>query len=256
MIEKVITYSIFLKSIEQNEILSDLLSGFKILKLCSNFQNRTEVLEDFVKSRPSILFMDVDEIDVLSAIYKPMFIVGICNKKQSKSLKKYLDGGFFDFLVMPIQKKDFMPVIAKILNFYGEVISSQKPFYSEAAENPITYNNRILEKASFTKDYIFLEGNRKREALRICFDDVKYIALNHAESVFFFENGNRKTVKTTLKYLQDKLPSDKFQKINRSIIVNIDKISKYMKNDKILIGDEVMVVSRNFKRELKQKLKM
>lgn len=256
MIEKTISYSIFVKSIEQNEILNDLLSGFKILKISSNLQNKSEVLEDFVKNKPTLFFMDVDEIDILSAIVKPLFIIGICDKKQSKSLKKYLDAGFFDFLITPIQKKDFMPVIGKILNFYGEVLISKKSFFNEAAENPIVYNNRILEKASFTKDFIFLDGNRKRESLRICLDEVIYIALNHRDTVFIFENGNRKTMKTTLKYLQNKLPNDKFQKINRSIIVNIDKIDKYMKNDKIMISNEIFSVSRNFKRELLQKLKM
>ncbi len=249
--EKIINCCVFIEPDDCANSLTDLLSVFKTLKVAACIKNQSEALELLNKRKIDILFINVDYADFLQLVHKPTFIIGICDQKHSKHLIKYLRQGFFDFLLSPIQKEELYNVVGKALNTYGTYNFLCREKALEANENEILYNKTLLEKTLFTKDSMFLNGPRKSDSLRISFDDVLYLKLEQGNTILYFENGTTKQLHTTLKYFQKKLPSEKFQKINRNIIVNIDKVSRISKNEEVWIGTQPLKVSRSFKKTLK-----
>jgi len=249
--DKFINYSIFVESESSSNCLTDLLSVFKTLKLVGFIKNQSEALELLNKKKIDMLFIDIDYADFLQLVHKPTFIIGICDQKRAKHLIKYLRQGFFDFLVSPIEKDELYNVVGKALNTYGTYNFLSREKALEANENEILYNKSLLEKTLFTKDSMFLNGQRKSDSTRISFDDVQYLKLDQGNIILFFENGTTRQLHTTLKYFQKKLPREKFQKINRNYIVNVDKVSRVTNNDELWIGSKVMKVSRSFKKTVK-----
>lgn len=249
MKDNFLTCIIYIHSEEEENLLTCLLSNFKSINLTICLHNPAETLESLNTYHPDLLFIDIEDSALLNYVHRPPFIIGMCEKKHTRNLKKYLRMGFYDFLVKPLQTEDFQNIIGKILNTYIPK-NKLKTFYPMVAEDAPLYNNKILEKAQFSKESIFLKGNRKRESLRILFDDVEYLNVMNHEVVIHFENGTTKTMRTSLKYFQEKLPSSKFQKINKNTIINLDKIEKIIKNNKLLIHGKSFDVTRSFKKTL------
>ena len=254
MMEKFINCCVFIESDVCSNALTDLLSVFKTLKVIACIKNQSEALELLNKKKIDLLFIDVAYADFLQLVHKPTFIIGIFDQKRSKHLIKYLRQGFFDFLLSPIEKEELYNVVGKALNTYGTYNFLYPEKALEANENEILYNKTLLEKTLFTKDSMFLNGPRKSDSLRISFDDVLYLKLEQGNIILFFENGTTKQIHSTLKYFQKKLPSDKFQKINRNYIVNIDKVSRVTKKEELWVGTQSLKVSRSFKKTLKMVL--
>jgi DNA-binding LytR/AlgR family response regulator len=69
-----------------------------------------------------------------------------------------------------------------------------------------------------------------------------------------FEDGAKKYFRSNLKMFQSKFPKSRFQKINRSVVVNMDKVSGVMKNKVLIAGNANFELSRSFKKEFKEKL--
>lgn len=254
MTDNSIICNCFVHSEEQQKVLTDLLSSYKSIKLTACFHLPSEALEYLNKNKPTIIFMDIEDANFLKCVQHPPFIVGLCEKKYFRNLKKYLSLGFYDFLINPISAEDFHNIMGKILNTHNPN-SRRKNEYSEiAAEDEPLYNSKLLEKALFTKESIFLNGNRKKESMRISFDNVEYLNTIKNEVHIHFENGSIKTMKTSLRYFQEKLPKERFQKINKNTIINLDKVTKIMKQDRILVNEKIFKVSRSFKKILLTKL--
>ena len=251
MAEKFIFCSVFSKSDEDLRCLTDLLSMFTSIKVVSCLQNSSEALEQLNKKKIDLLFLDVELADFLQLIHKPTFVVGLCDRKKAKNLIKYLRQGFFDFLLCGVGKLDLFSVIGKVLNTYGICNYLLRDKSLEAGESEVLYNKTLLDKSLFTKESMFLNGKKRSDSLRISFDEILYLELIPGNIVLHFENGTTKQMQTTLKYFQKKLPKEKFQKINRNIIVNIDKVTRISNSDEIWIGTQSMKVSRSFKKPLK-----
>lgn len=84
MKDKLLSCSVFVTSDEHLKTLTDLLSEFKSLKVTTCIHNLLDALEMLNKSKIDLLFMDVDFAEYLQLIRKPSFIIGLCDKKESK----------------------------------------------------------------------------------------------------------------------------------------------------------------------------
>ncbi len=162
--------------------------------------------------------------------------------------------GFKRFIEKPILEKDFLNVMGNVLNDYSlHFLSYEEQNYTmQAAEPKIYYNSTQTKNSTFSKDSIFLSGNRKSESSRIMLDDILYLELLNKIIRIHFENGSTKTMRTSLKYFKDRLPKEKFQKINRNTIINIDKMMKMNKSKIILKGEIELETSRVFKQNVRQ----
>lgn len=238
---------LFVTEEENSVILTSLLSNFNCIEVSASFKSSYELIEYMNQHKTSILFIDLENLDQIRFIQKPTFIIGIGHCSISKRLKKYLDLGVFDFVLTPIKEINVTNTIGKILNIYGTYNYMNEYATPQVEENSIAYIS--ADKSCTTKDYMFLKDNNG--LFKLIFKDISFIKLYSKLSEIHFENGTIKFVKSTLKYFQNELPSEKFQKINHNVIVNLDKITGTKDKDKITIRDNVFKVTRSFKKNIK-----
>jgi two-component system, LytTR family, response regulator LytT len=129
-----------------------------------------------------------------------------------------------------------------------------KPFnYEEflrAASKGKTYVE-LLQKAAAVpvveakEEYLFLKV--EYQLVRIAYDDILYVeGLKDYVKVILKSDPKPTLSLTSLKALEEKLPSSKFMRVHRSFIVNLDKIGAVTRNT-IQIGTITIPVSDQYK---------
>jgi two-component system response regulator LytT len=95
------------------------------------------------------------------------------------------------------------------------------------------------------EEYLFLKV--EYQMVRIAYEDILYIeGLKDYVKVILKSDTKPTLSLTSLKALEDKLPSTKFMRVHRSFIVNLDKIGAVTKNT-IQIGSITIPVSDQYK---------
>lgn len=106
--------------------------------------------------------------------------------------------------------------------------------------------DRILNHLKVTaKKYFTLKDNEGMH--RLCYDDILYIE-SQKHYIYFHCNKETYRMRESLEEIQNEFLTFGFAKINRSIIVNLVKVSDYSHTD-VTIKDEVLPLSRVYKSE-------
>lgn len=253
-----ITCSIFMQNMQDARLLKNLLLKYKMLKVGGVIQNSAAATEHFHNVCPNLLFIDFDKIDILNHVPKPQFIIGVGHKANAIKMRKYLANGIFDFIFLPISEESITVLMIKMFN----IISIQPHFKLDdvlvASDSNVSYNGIEISQphrpSGLNYDYFYVFTGRSAQPIKLVYNEMKYICKVGNHICIHLENGDKKYVKITLKYFQERLPSNIFFKINQSTMINIEKITKIEKPNKILIGEDVLQVARSFKKKLKQRI--
>ena len=93
---------------------------------------------------------------------------------------------------------------------------------------------------------IFVKSDYK--IVRIDIDHIRYIeAMSEYLRISCDDKNKPVIVLLSMKKIEEHLPSDKFMRIHRSFIINLDKIAEVKKNHVILEGDASMPIGDNYK---------
>ena len=139
-----------------------------------------------------------------------------------------------DYLLKPFNYEEFLRAAQKALN-YHELIN--KP----AA--PATISAANTEHAD--DDYLFLKV--EYQLVRIALDDILYIeGLKDYVKVHLKSTEKAVLSLTSLKALEEKLPSKRFMRVHRSFIVSLDKVTSMTKNS-LQIGKMMITVGDQYK---------
>lgn len=99
-------------------------------------------------------------------------------------------------------------------------------------------------------DFIFIKSNLKN--FKIFISKIKWIEA-YGDYVKIITEDENHLVLSTMKSFENELPSDKFMRVHKSFIINIDRIERF--NSKFAeIGPVKIPLSRNKKEELAQAL--
>ncbi|MDR2969615.1 MAG: LytTR family DNA-binding domain-containing protein [Tannerellaceae bacterium] len=132
-----------------------------------------------------------------------------------------------DYLVKPIKPKRFNKAVEKAIAYHALLVSDSKSINIEQVES----------------DFIFVKSDRRY--FKVEFKDVRFVEGLKDYVVIQLDN-NRIITHMNLKTIHELLPPNKFLRVNRSYIVNKDRISSFSNND-IFIGDYEIGIS-NFYR--------
>jgi len=254
MKEKQISCAIFIQDVEIMNQLIDLLSKFKSIQVNDVLNNTFEAVETLSKKKISILFTDVDAMKKMQFLNRPHFIVGICDKKESRNLKKLLKSGFFDFLFTPIMENDFYSIMGKIFNIFNSYQTISKSEQYMAEENGYIYNMMSEQQKGF-QESIVICGKSRNEKHRIPIEDLSFIKYQNNKCFLYYSNGSTKVYNKTIKYFSEILPELQFQRISRYIIVNVKKVSNLTRKWVVQVNNEFFNVTRSYRKSLKEKIK-
>lgn len=203
------------------------------LELLAAFDNPIDASEFLQENPVQLIFLDINMPD-LSGVEFARTLDKNSRVIFTTAYDKYAVEGFqlhaLDYLLKPISYAVFANSVKHAKEYFDLVVSKQ-------AVNPInTEDNYLFVKADYQIHRIEFDNILYFEGLK---DYVKLYVDRASKSIVFH---------STMKSLEEKLPSEKFMRVHRSFIVSLNKI-KTIERDRIIFGDKRIPISKQYKSE-------
>lgn len=223
-------------------IIVEYITSQTKIKVAEEFSNAIQAIKYLNENQVDVVFLDIHMpdftgFDFIKTLKNPPSIILITSDKNF-AFEAFEFDCIVDYLVKPISEERFKRAIEK-LNF-----RHQSPkLLEKTKEKPIT-----LEE---TNEFYVNIGHR---LIKI---DIPSVNLVKAEGDYIVIKTETNTymVHTTLKKIEDKLPSDLFLRVHRSYIINTKKIID-IEDNSVLIGKDVIPVSRRNRPDLINRLNL
>lgn len=206
-------------------ILKEYVSKVPFLEMSKTFTNPTEASQYIQNAKPDILFLDIQMpeikgIDFIKTLaYKPIII--LTTAYSDYALEGYnLD--VVDYLLKPIPFDRFLQAINKATRLIEQITHVDN---------------------SEGKNFIFVKVGYK--SIKINLEDILYIE-GLKEYVTIYTNGQKVLKLESLKNLEKILPENKFFRVHKSYIININKVKAYYGNT-LEIDNKSVPVGRAYK---------
>ncbi len=199
------------------------------LELVAEWNNAIETKNGLLDTPVDLLFLDIEMpiltgFDLLDDLENKPHIIFVTGK--TKYAFKAFDYDAVDYLRKPLKKDRF----------------------NAAVEKALSMSRLGTESANVEDDdYIFVKSNLKKR--KIFLNQLKYVEALGDYVKLIMEEGDPIVVLATMKSFEAQLPSDRFLRIHKSYIVNLDKVERYNSRN-IEIADEKIPLSRHKKHSL------
>jgi len=202
------------------------------LNLVGQYPSAVEALKAILAQKIDLIYLDIQMPD-LNGIELAR-VVGVGQEKPriifTTAFEKYGVEGYkvdaLDYLLKPFNYEEFLRTATKALSYF-ELIN--RPVPAEHAND----------------QYLFLKV--EYQWVRIALDDILYIeGLKDYVKVHLKNDEKGVLSLTSLKELEEKLPSRRFMRVHRSFIVALDKITSMTKNS-LKIGKKTIAVGDQYK---------
>lgn len=211
------------------KLVSDYISKTPYLELVGSFDNPLDAIDFLTDNEADVIFVDIQMPD-LTGIEFTRTLEGNHKIIFTTAYEKYALEGFklnaVDYLLKPFSYEEFLIAAGK----------AYKLAELEAAAVPtLEANNQFL----------FLKSEYKIR--RINFDDILYIE-GLKDYIKVYTTGEAKPILSlnSIKSLEQKLPEDKFMRVHRSYIVNLNRIET-IERSRIVFGKVYIPVSEQYK---------
>ena len=207
------------------ELIKNYVARFPALQMLHTFEDAISGAEYLRQNAADLLFVDINMPDITgidlvrSLTLKPMIIF-------TTAYKNFAFEGFeleaIDYLLKPIDVKRFGKAVEKAVDYYK-------------------YKNASADESRDENLYVYSEYRM----VKINLKDIEYI--ESMEDYIKIHLQNAKTVLTLmpLKKVLEKLPGDKFQRIHRSFIVPVNKITS-IQNRKVKLDNIELPISDSY----------
>ncbi|WP_339755505.1 LytTR family DNA-binding domain-containing protein [Algoriphagus aquimarinus] len=221
------------------ELLSKFIEQTAFLNLIGRFSNAIEALGFINQNEVQLAFMDIQMPD-LSGMELARVLDGKKNSEKTRIIfatayHQFAIEGYkveaLDYLLKPYSYEDFLNAATKAFSYFEKQAQTK----SEATTG--------IDAAA--PEYIFLKV--EYQLVKVMLKDIGYVeAYKDYVKVHLLSKPNPILSLTSLKSMEELLPSDKFMRVHRSYIVALDHIDSVSKNV-IQIGKNHISVSDNYK---------
>jgi two-component system, LytTR family, response regulator LytT len=136
-----------------------------------------------------------------------------------------------DYLLKPYSYEDFLNAVTKAYQYFDRMTSAP--------------NQKNQMEGGVQAEYIFLKV--EYQLIKVMLRDITHVeAYKDYVKVHLKTKNNPLLSLTSMKNMEELLPSDKFMRVHRSFIVGLDHIDSVSKNV-IQIGDHHIAVGDNYK---------
>lgn len=211
------------------KLVSDYISKTPYLELVGSFDNPLDAIDFLTDNEADVIFVDIQMPD-LTGIEFTRTLEGDHKIIFTTAYEKYALEGFklnaVDYLLKPFSYEEFLKAAGKAYKL-AELKAAAVP--------TLEANNQFL----------FLKSEYKIR--RINFDDILYIE-GLKDYIKVFTTGEAKPILSlnSIKALEQKLPGDRFMRVHRSYIVNLNRIET-IERSRIIFGKVYIPVSEQYK---------
>jgi len=211
-------------------VIERLLNKLPDIEVVASCQSAVEAYDMLKKKHIDLLFLDVEMpeltgIDFLKTLHNPpQVIITSANKDFA------LDGfelNVLDYILKPVTLERLLKAIDK---------------YENTLSTP-TLKKEDISKHVNPNEYIYVKENKKM--VKILIDHIEYLE-SIKDYVRIITTRKKVVTKQLLSYFEEKLPSDKFIRIHRSIIVALGHIESYSSSSVDVAGIE-LPIGRSYK---------
>lgn len=201
------------------------------LNLVGDFSNAQEAKNCIMTKNVDLLFLDIEMpvqtgFDLLDGLKSRPQIIFV-SAKSDYALKAF-DYAAVDYLQKPVNKERF----------------------NKAVQKAIEMHQMKKEGAEEEGEFIFVKSNLKN--FKVYIAKIKWIEA-FGDYVKINTEDDTHLVLSTMKSFENELPPDKFIRVHKSYIINIDKVERF--NSKFAeIGKTQIPLSRNKKEDLAKAL--
>jgi DNA-binding LytR/AlgR family response regulator len=217
-------------------LVTDYVSKTPFLELVGSFDNPLDAIDFLSKQSVDLIFVDIQMPD-LTGIEFARSLENAPKIVFTTAYEKYAIEGFklnaIDYLLKPFSYEEFLKAAGK----------ARKQTELEA---------NVLPSIEANSQFLFLKSEYKIR--RINFNDILYIE-GLKDYIKVYTSGDDKPVLSlnSIKSLEQKLPEDKFMRVHRSFIVNLDKIDT-IERSRIIFGKVYIPVSDQYKDKFQEYL--
>lgn len=211
------------KCVEQVKFLN-------LIAVCNDALEATEVLAN---NSVDLVFLDIEMpnmsgIDLVKNFEVPQ-IIFVTSK--AEFAPEAFDLDVTDFIIKPVELPRFLKACDRALqNAQGRTVTEGEG-----------------------SGYVFVKHDSRY--IKIKMEEIHYVEAL-ADYVNIYLENSRHTILSTMKAIEAKLPEKEFVRVHRSYIVRIDKIVEIEDNTIILHGNKLIPVSRSYKENLMNHLRM
>lgn len=202
------------------------------LRLEGTFETAVSAV-NFLKVQPvDIIFLDVkmpkvSGMDFLKLINKQYEIILITSEE--KYAVEAFERDVTDYLVKPVDLIRFQKAVGKAIS-----------------------NIKNMTGSVEVPDCIFVRS--KQKLIKVCFKNIAYIEAI-GDYIAIHENKQKHIIHSTLKNMLAKMPTDKFIRIHRSFVINLDYISE-IQDKSVLFLDRNLPIGASYKENLMKRLNL
>jgi len=191
-------------------------------------QSAFEALEILAEKNVDLIFIDINMpdlngIDFARSLEQKPFIIF------TTAYSEYAIEGFkldaADYLLKPIGYDDFLRAVNKVYKRFQIL-------------------NEHADKYTINNEYLFVKSEYK--LIRIEIREIKYIESANEYVKIFLDNNQPIITLIRLKNIEEQLPKNRFMRVHRSFIVNLDKI-KIIERNRIIFDKTIIPVSDIYK---------
>ena len=211
--------------------LTGYIEKVPFLELVKACNSALEALDLLAKDPVDLIFADINVPDlngvdfVKSLVYNPIIIF-------TTAYAEYAIEGFrvnaLDYLLKPFGYNEFLKAAYKALHQYelqAKIQQNPLPTYPEVpAEND--------------KNNLFIKADYKM--IRLDMNKIIYMESQNEYIRIFLEDQKPIMTLLSMKKLEERLPAEKFMRVHRSYIVNLEKITA-VANIRIIYGKDIYI---------------
>ncbi|QYJ67555.1 LytR/AlgR family response regulator transcription factor [Flavobacterium litorale] len=230
-------------------IIAQMIAKDPSLTLIEEFSSAIDAIKYLNGNSENIdlIFLDIHMpgftgFDFIQTIKNPPAVILITSDKNF-AIEAFEYDCIVDYLVKPLTEERFLKAVRKAHNKKQEAATATSTTAATTVQN---------EPPSDTANEFYV--NIDRRLIKI---DIPSINLVQAKGDYIQIKTETKnyTVHSTLKKIEDKLPTSLFLKVHRTYIINIKKIID-IEDNSVLIDKDVIPVSRANRPELMKRLNM
>lgn len=185
-----------------------------ILELRGSFNSASKALEYLREGSVDLLFVDINMpqvsgLEFVEALPFDVKVIFVTAYREFALEGFALDAA--DYLLKPLSYASFLKSVEKVHNRYFNRSSGD----------------------SMDRDYTFLRSSNR--TVRVNFNEILYIESKRDYLDIVLSSGDVVTVHGSLGSMMEKLPQDRFVKVHRSFIVNLDEV-KVLERNSIIFG--------------------
>lgn len=225
-------------AIDDEPLALELISGYirktPGLELSGRFDNPLDASEFLNEHAADLIFVDIQMPDLTGIEFTRLLEKGP-KVVFTTAYEKYALEGYklevVDYLLKPFSYEEFLIAVSK-------------------ARKLIELETKTETKIESNSQFLFLKSDYKIR--RINFNDILYIeGLKDYVKVFVQNNPKPVLSLSSLKTLELKLPSQKFMRVHRSFIVNLEKIET-VERSRIVFGKEYIPIGDQYKEKFQE----